>query len=209
MIIAYNKNSKYASEINSSNWYEILLRDDVIIGRSEPNADPCGYRTVFVFKLTQKLLNSEGLADKFLSKENTVIRPKEVDLLSLLETGNIDYLFIYKSVAQQHNLNYLSLDDKINLSNPEFEELYSTVSMKVAGKEPGAETEIIGSSILYSFTIPKNSPNKELALKFALFLVNPDKGGKILVKNGMKVVNWCDPQNQDNLPVELKNSLKQ
>ena len=208
MIIAYNKNSKYSSEINSENWHQIILRDDVVIGRSEPNADPCGYRTVFVFKLAEKSLGLKGLADKLLSIENTVIRPKEVDLLSLLETGNIDYLFIYKSVAQQHSLNYLSLDDKINLSNPEFEELYSTVSMKVAGKEPGTETEIIGSSILYSFTIPKNSPNKELALKFVLFLVNEEKGGKILEKNGMKVVNWCDEKYFDKMPVELQNSLK-
>lgn len=209
MIIAYNKNSKYSSEINSKNWQEILLREDVIIGRSEPNADPCGYRTVFVCKLAEKSLGLNGLADKLLSKENTVIRPKEVDLLSLLETGNLDYLFIYKSVAQQHNLNYISLDDKINLSNPEFEEFYSTVSMKVAGKEPGTETEIIGSSILYSFTIPKNSPNKDLALKFLLFLVDKEKGGKILEKNGMKVVNWCDAKYYDKLPVELQNSLKQ
>jgi molybdate/tungstate transport system substrate-binding protein len=69
MIIAYNKNSKYASEINSENWQEILLRDDVIIGRSEPNADPCGYRTVFVCKLAEKSLAIKGLADKFFPKK--------------------------------------------------------------------------------------------------------------------------------------------
>lgn len=207
MIIAYNKNSKYSSEINTENWNEILLRDDVIIGRSDPNADPCGYRTVFVFKLCEKSLGFNGLADKLLSKENTVIRPKEVDLLSLLETGNIDYLFIYKSVAEQHKLNYINLDDKINLSNPDYEDFYSTVSMKVAGKEPGKETEISGSSILYSFTIPKNSPNKDLALTFVMFLINPEKGSIILEKNGMKVVNWCDARYYDQLPVELQNSF--
>ena len=43
------------------------------------------------------------------------IRPKETDLLALLEAGEIDYLFIYRSVAQQHGLKMILLDDAMNL----------------------------------------------------------------------------------------------
>ncbi|HNQ67511.1 MAG TPA: extracellular solute-binding protein [Bacteroidales bacterium] len=203
MIIAYTDKSNYASEINSKNWQNILLNENVIIGRSEPNADPCGYRAVFVFQLAEKFLKSDNLANKLIFMQNTVIRPKEVDLVALLETGNIDYLMIYKSVALQHNLKFVELPDEINLSNPEYETLYNTVSMKVNGAEPGQETEIFGSSILYSFTIPLNSKNPEAALKFALFLTNPDKGGKILSEMGMGIVNYCSKSYRDKLPKEL------
>jgi len=51
MVIAYTSQSLYADEINSDNWYDILTRDGVIYGHSDPNADPCGYRTLMVWQL--------------------------------------------------------------------------------------------------------------------------------------------------------------
>src|SRR5262245_38948276 len=44
------------------------------------------------------------------------MRPKSAELLPLLEIGQIDYLFSYRSVAQQHQLKYVALPDEINLS---------------------------------------------------------------------------------------------
>jgi len=207
MIIAYTDKSLYSSEIKSQNWQDILQKDDVIIGRSDPNADPCGYRAIFVFQLAEKFLKIENLAEKLIIKSNTVIRPKEVDLIALLETGNIDYLMIYKSVALQHNLKYVVLPDEINLSNPEFEDLYNSVSMTVNGSEPGKETTMNGSSILYSFTIPSNSIHEGDAIKFALFLINPEKGGKIIKDMGMEPFNYCNPVYLENLPKELSEIL--
>jgi len=207
IVIAYTENSKKSDEINSENWYEILLQDDIFLGRSEPNADPCGYRAVFVFKLTENHLNIPNLADNLLNKNNTVIRPKEVDLLAVLETGNIDYLIIYKSVAIQHNLKFIELPDEINLSNPQFDELYNSVSIMVDGSVPGEKNEISGSAILYGFTVPNNSPNPDVALKFLEFLTNTEKGGKILIQQGMGVVNYCDSNSTNLLPESLKNKI--
>ena len=39
MAIVYHGASKYSEEINRDNWYEKLLREDVIFGRSDPNSD--------------------------------------------------------------------------------------------------------------------------------------------------------------------------
>ena len=207
MIIAYNEKSKYANEINQDNWHEILLKDGVRIGRSEPNLDPCGYRTLFVFMLAEKLYNKNGLADRLIEKENTVIRPKEVDLIALLETGNIDYLMIYKSVAIQHNLKIVNLPDEINLSNPEFESFYNSVSTIVDGATQGEKLEITGSSILYGFCIPFNCQNYDAAIKMALFIINPEKGGRILKENGMMPVNFSDEKYKDNIPENLSETL--
>lgn len=206
MIIAYTDNSKYADIINSENWHEILLKNDVTIGRSEPNLDPCGYRSLFVFKLAELYYDIDLLAMD-LASQKAVIRPKEIDLIAFLETGHIDYLMIYKSVAIQHNLNYVKLPDPINLSNPEYEDFYNKVSTSVDGATKGESVEMIGSSIVYGFTIPHNHKNYERALDMALFITNPDKGGKILLENGMKPINKVYPEYIENLPAELLKTL--
>src|ERR1035437_9767344 len=54
IVIAYMEKSKYSKEINAGNWMDILQKKDVIYSRSDPDSDPCGYRTVFTYKLAEK-----------------------------------------------------------------------------------------------------------------------------------------------------------
>lgn len=108
MAIVFNDKSKYAHKINENNWFDILLKKDVAIGRADPNSDPCGVRAVLTIKLSEKYYNLKSYSDKLLSKDLSNIRPKETDLLALLETNTIDYLFLYKSVALQHNLKFIT-----------------------------------------------------------------------------------------------------
>jgi molybdate/tungstate transport system substrate-binding protein len=64
MVIAYNANSFKANEITSENWFSILNEEECIIGRSDPNADPCGYRSIFLFHLSESYYNEAGFAEK-------------------------------------------------------------------------------------------------------------------------------------------------
>ena len=64
LCLCYTDQSAYADEINSSNWYEILQREGVTYGRSDPDQDPCGYRTLMVWQLAEKHYNATGLYDK-------------------------------------------------------------------------------------------------------------------------------------------------
>ena len=103
MVIMYSNDSKYAEEITSDNWYEILQRDGVNFGHSDPQLDPCGYRSVLLFQLAEKYYGVEGLNDAILSvRQDKNIRPKSVELIALLESGALDYAFEYESVAMQH-----------------------------------------------------------------------------------------------------------
>ena len=86
-VIVYTEKSKYADEINPNNWHEILLKEDVHYGRSNPDADPCGYRAVLVSKLSDTYYNITDFSKNILSKDNKYIRPKETDLGALRETG--------------------------------------------------------------------------------------------------------------------------
>lgn len=177
MVIAYTPESKFASTVDSINWPSILLHPEVSYGRSNPNSDPCGYRTVFVFQLAEKYFGRIGLADSLLAKKNQFMRPKEIDLLALLETSTIDYLFIYESVAKQYGLPYISLPDSINLGSPSLAKYYQFAQLFIRGKSPGDSILVVGEPIAYAFTIPRNAPNTQLAISFAKYFLS-DSGGK-------------------------------
>jgi len=185
LVIAFRPGAPFASEINADNWPDILLRDDVIFGRSDPDADPCGYRTVFAANLAEKYYGRTGLADSLLGKDTEYIRPKEVDLVALAETDVIDYMFQYRSVAIQHGFAFLELPDEINLSSPELDDLYATVSYMVPGETPGSRMEVRGSYICYSGTVTDTAPQKDLAMKFFAFMLG-DEGKKIFREAGQE-----------------------
>ncbi|MDZ7634531.1 MAG: substrate-binding domain-containing protein [Bacteroidales bacterium] len=206
IVIAYRPEARYAPIFRGDNWADILLRDDVIIGRADPDADPCGYRTVFAARLAEKHYGRGGLADSLLGKDTDYIRPKEVDLIALAETGVIDYMFQYRSVAVQHGLSYLELPDEINLSSPAMREHYASVFYMIPGEAPGLRTEVRGDYISYSGTVMDGAPNKELAMKFFAFM---------LTEEGLRIFSDCGqdpliPPVADNaavVPLPLKKYL--
>ena len=202
IVIAYQEKSKYSKEINPDNWMDILQKKDVIYSRSDPDSDPCGYRTVFTFMLAEKYYNKPGLTEKMSSKNKEYIRPKEVDLVALLESNAIDYMFQYKSVAVQHGLKYIELPKEVNLSDPSKNEIYSSVSMEVAGSKPGLKMKVTGDYINYSITILDNAPQKEEAINFMEFLLSPE-GMNIFRKNGQQPIVPLIAEPVEKLPAKL------
>jgi molybdate/tungstate transport system substrate-binding protein len=202
IVIAFNEKSRYSSEINSTNWIDILLKNDVIYSRSDPDADPCGYRTVFTLMLAEKYYNKEGLTEKIVSKNKDFIRPKEVDLIALIESNAIDYMFQYKSVAIQHGLNYIELPDEINLSDPAKAEIYKSVSIDVTGSKPGSKMKVTGDYINYSLTVLDNAPQKNEAIDFICYMLS-EEGLEIFRKNGQNPIIPFSTEEYDKLPSKL------
>ncbi len=204
MTIVYLDGSRRSKEITRQNWFDVLSDKNLSFGRSDPEADPCGYRTIFTLKLAEMYYRKPGLAANLLRKDNEYIRPKEVDLLALLEAGELDYIFIYRSVAEQHGLRYLTLPDEINLKKPDLEDVYRQVSVELSGAEPGQKITQHGSSMVYGVTIPKNAPHPDLAARFVDFLMSKDKGLKIMEEMGQPAVvpSVCD--RYDQLPAEFR-----
>ncbi len=204
MAIVFAPKAKYADKMNDQNWYQLLERPDVRFGRSDPNADPCGYRAVQCMQLSESYYKNPGLENKLLAKDNAYIRPKEVDLLALLESNTIDYTFLYSSVAQQHHLKYLVLPDSVNLKSKELADWYATSSVSINGKKPGEKISQKGEPMIYSITVLKNAPNKELAEKFVAFLIDPLKGKQIMERNGQPCMNPAVVKGFDKLPESLQ-----
>ncbi|MBP6977792.1 MAG: extracellular solute-binding protein [Bacteroidales bacterium] len=203
MVIAFSAKSAYSETIDSLNWFDILLKDDVRFARSDPDQDPCGYRTLHTFLLAEKYYGKPGLAGRLRSKDNQYIRPKEVDLLALLETHTVDYVFNYRSVACQHHLDFIQLPLEINLKSPSFTDLYGTVTADIGGKEPGQRITITGEPMLYSLTILKDAPNQENAGAFVEFLLSP-RGQQILEANGQPLVVPAASASYEKIPDRFK-----
>ncbi len=208
MVIAYRPDSAYCHRINVKNWYEIMRRKDVSIGRSDPNSDPCGYRSVMTCRLAELYYKRPGLAKDLLNKDLQNLRPKETDLLALLEAGQIDYLFIYRSVAKQHGLKFLTLPDEINLKDPRHASFYSKVSVKISGAKPGSWIVKKGAPMVYGVTIPKNAPHPELAIRFVAFLLDPEQGMRIMEECGQPSVIPSVSLTYGDIPVPLKKYAK-
>lgn len=194
MALVYTLKSRYSSEIDSVNWIDILSRDDVYVGRSDPDADPCGYRTLLTLKLSEIYYGQAGqndikmLTDKILIRSERFLRPKEVDLLALLETGAVDYIFLYKSVAVQHNLEFLPLPAAVNLGDPQMAEYYSQATTEVRGAKPGQKIKINGEPMVYGVTILNDAPNRRAAEAFIEFLRSDEGGKKILIQMGQSAL---------------------
>ncbi|MCD6562251.1 MAG: tungstate ABC transporter substrate-binding protein WtpA [Deltaproteobacteria bacterium] len=211
IVLCYTEGSRYASEITATNWYELLEKKGVIWGHSDPNLDPCGYRSIMVLQLAEKYYNKPGLHDRLIAnrpQEN--IRPKSVELIALLKTGNMDYAWEYLSVAVQHGLKYIKLPDEINLGNYKKDNLYRQASVKVTGKKPGTWITIKGKSCTYGITILNNAVNREAATAFLNYLIDPNGGLKILKEMGQSPFIPCRVSTQamkDTLPPPLNEKI--
>lgn len=206
IVIAYQEKSKYSKEIDEKNWFDLLQRKDVIYSRSDPDSDPCGYRTIFTFLLAGKYYGKPALASTMISKNREYIRPKEVDLVALLESNVIDYMFQYKSVAIQHGFKYLELPKEINLSDPSKTEQYSAVSTEVAGNKPGVKMTVKGDYINYSISVLDKAPQKEEAVRFLEFMLGDD-GRKIFRENGQDPIIPFSSEQPQRLPELLQKCL--
>jgi len=223
IVIAFTEKSKYAEEMKAhpERWYEILARPGVTFGFSDPNQDPCGYRSVMVMKLADYYYGKpifETLVERNtniyfngslivapkeiqVKSNKVVIRPKETDLTALVESGSLDYFFIYKSVAEQHNLTYITLPDEINLKDFKMADYYGKVSIYI-----GSTGKMIKAKpIVYGVTVPKNAPNRELAIEFLRYLLG-ENGRRVFQENYQDFI-W-PPIAFGNVPEEVKDEVK-
>ncbi|MBN2061286.1 MAG: tungstate ABC transporter substrate-binding protein WtpA [Deltaproteobacteria bacterium] len=212
LVLCYTEKSRFADEINADNWHDILARKGVVWGHSDPNLDPCGYRSLMVLQLAEKHYGIQGLYDRLMAnrpKEN--IRPKSVELISLLKTGNMDYAWEYLSVAVQHEVKYVVLDDHINLGNYRYDDFYGQAKVEVTGSKPGIFNTLSGASCTYGITMVKDAPNPEAAVLFLEYMLSPDGGLKVLDEMGQPPFIPCwvpDDAMHKKIPEPLKKLIE-
>ncbi len=185
MVVAYTDRSRHAEDVRTDNWTDILTRADVEVGRSDPELDPNGYRTLMVWQLAERALAQPGLAQRLEAQAVARnVRPKEADLVGLLQAGELDYIWSYESMAKATGLRYVLLGDSVDLSQPALASFYANASVSVRGPAGESSVTFTGEPIVYAFAVPTNAPQPELARKFADFLVSTE-GKAILRREGL------------------------
>jgi molybdate/tungstate transport system substrate-binding protein len=191
MVLVYSDRSVGAGEIGPGNWWQILLRPGVRVGRSDPSLDPNGYRAIMVTQLAERHYGQAGLARRLLAAMPArYVRPKEADLIALVQAGELDYAWSYQSIARTIGLPYVSLPPEVNLSDPDRAAWYAQARVRVpGGTRAGADSITIGGEpIVYALTIPTRAPNPIAAQAFVRFVFSPEGQG-ILARHGFQLLD--------------------
>jgi molybdate/tungstate transport system substrate-binding protein len=208
VVIAYSDRSRHHTQIGADNWYDILLRDDVEYGYAEPDQAPVGYRTLLTWKLADIYYEDQLTEDRNLFEElkagtpESNIRPHCNELIPLVQSLGLDYIFQYKSVARQHNLQFLQLPPEIDLSSEKHADLYSQVSVQLTGRTRGETMTRTGAPIIYGITIPADAENPPAATAFMELLLS-ERGQQIMQDNFQEPVAPALTPDPEKLPEEL------
>lgn len=198
----YTGKSKFAAEVTPKNWYAVLARKGVEIGRSNPDTDPSGYQTLQMLDLAQHFYHRPGLAAAILANAPaTNMRDTETALLSALQLGQIDYLAIYRSDALQHHLRFIALPPEIDLGDPVHAPAYAQATAHTKNGD------LTGRPIVYAITIPSVAKEPRWAARFIAFLLGPD-GQKILAANGFGTVHPAYAVGVEKMPAALQRLVK-
>jgi molybdate/tungstate transport system substrate-binding protein len=235
LAIAYTQESKYANEITSDNWWEILSRQDVKVGLSDPRFDALGYRQLMIFALAQDAYGNDDIFHTFINQQfskeirlvdmgdlqiirvpeilettkdsHIMLRGSSIALISLLEAGEIDYAFEYESVIKQLGFEMLSLPPTLNLGEEEFSDNYNKVTVQMDFRRFSTVDPVFnGERITYGLTIPSNAPHPEEAALFIRFLYS-EEGQSIMRRNAHPLIYPPTGDQLQNLPDELRDFL--
>jgi molybdate/tungstate transport system substrate-binding protein len=137
--------------------------------------------------------------------DKIVMRDAEIHLMTSLELGEIDYLFIYRSVAYQfegQGVKYLELPAEIDLSDTAHANTYEQVRVITSSGRT-----VSGKPIVYGVSIPRNAEKPELALEFIKMLLG-ETGRGIMESRGQRNITpaVCDERVQ--LPDAVKSYVE-
>ncbi len=232
LAVAYTPQSRYAGEINADNWSTVLARPGLKVGIADPRFDASGYRALMAFALAQDLTRQPTLFASMFKEQFTtpvtifqddelttitvpevletrpgatvVIRGASIQLIALLETGDLDYAFEYESVIRQHGLKLLSLPDAVNLGAEEYESTYGRVQVNLDFRRfATVKPQFRGERIGYGITIPSNAPHPAEAAQFIAFLLGPE-GRAIMQAQHHPLFDPAVADGYDKLPAELR-----
>lgn len=201
LVLAYNPRSKFAAKFQEAAahrtpWYEVLETPGVRFGRGDPNIDPKGYRTLFMFSLAGKYYHRDDIPRLLGDPENPAQVFPEVVLLARVESGQFDAGIFYKHEILAHNLPFVELPPEINLGDPRYAAQYAQENYTTATGQ-----HVHGAPILFTVTIPNSVRHRDSALAFVKFLLT---SGDLLQRFGFGNVEHQVGGDPSRLPLPLR-----
>lgn len=172
--IAYSSRSRHAAELErGTEWWRVLSRADVEVGRSDPALDPAGYRALMVLQLAEVHHHEPSLGAAVLARAPARnVRPKSADLVALLQSGTIDYAFAYESVARSSGLRFHRLSRAVDLGEPTLANEYAAASVRVPANARGDSVTLVGAPVRHALAVPVRAPHPLLGDSLARFLLS-------------------------------------
>ena len=230
--LAYTPKSKYANDINADNWFKIIARSDVKTGIADPRFDAIGYRGLMALQLAKAAYGKPTIFEDVVmgqfktpitqqpengrsvihvpeiletkKESNLIMRGASIQLIALLESGDLDYAFEYESVIQQHKLGLVKLPDGINLGSEQFAKQYAQTMVRLDFRRfASVKPEFNGEVIRYGLTIPSNAAHPKQAADFIAFMLGP-KGSAIMQANDHPLITPAQADRLAAVPQPLR-----
>lgn len=202
LVLAYGPRARFADEITTENWWRVLQRPGVQVGRSDLRIDPSGYRADMAMQLAELHYREAGLTARLratIPERN--IRRAEADLSALLEAGELDYGWTYENLARAHGLRYVKLPPELDLSVPALRDWYAQAVVTLPGTASTSALTLRGAPIAFALTIPTRAPNAALAHEFVRFLLS-SAGHTTLTMSGFSPL--ATPEWVGKVPADLR-----
>ncbi|MHB2036374.1 MAG: substrate-binding domain-containing protein [Nitrososphaerales archaeon] len=154
-------------------WYDFfnnLTSGSVKVGISNPNADPAGFRAWIVLELAGiaydgGVANEQYFVNRMLTNQGNITGASAAALVPALDTGHIQFLFIYKSDIASEGLSLVQLTNRVNLGLPSFNTFYGQATYTTtAGVQKG-------SAIVLWLTVPKDSTDPTDSVNFVIYTI--------------------------------------
>jgi len=107
LVLAYNPNSKFADDLKSKPWTQVLTEPGIRLGRTDPKLDPKGQLTVAALDQAAKNASDPSLAS---TVENAAQVFPEEELVGRLQSGQLDAGFFYTLEASVTKLPTVGLN---------------------------------------------------------------------------------------------------
>jgi molybdate/tungstate transport system substrate-binding protein len=145
VVMAYNPDSEAGRRVPAADrWYEPLLSSSLRLGRTDPDVDPLGYRTLLLLALAEEYYGESDLREQILTADQVF---PETQLLTQFETGSVDAAVVYRNMAVERDYPFVDIPDELNLSEPALAEQYESASVELADG-----TMVTGAPIAYAAT---------------------------------------------------------
>ncbi|WP_435358472.1 extracellular solute-binding protein [Haloarchaeobius sp. DFWS5] len=125
LVLAYDPDSPHAAAIRRD-WRRACTDPAIRVGRTDPDLDPLGYRTVLALELDDEL-DAPAVLDQ------TRIFA-ETGLVNALEAGGVDAAFTYRNMAEERGLPIVDLPATLDFSDPAHADRYASVSYDLDGQ---------------------------------------------------------------------------
>jgi molybdate/tungstate transport system substrate-binding protein len=117
LVIGYNPTSKFAAELKTKPWYEVLREPGIRIGRTDPKLDPKGALTVKLLANAEQVYKQPGLSQAVLgAPENPAQVLPEESLVGRLQSGQLDVGFFYSTETADLKITAIPLPPEVALS---------------------------------------------------------------------------------------------